>query len=1017
MRSSEEGLNPVEVISVDLDVEAVANLLTGPEDCAVFFDLDNLRRFTGLWSRHVWDISLSMMIRATESRRRLVLASSSPEIGTLFSEYGDAFVVLPAPSGSRDWRLEDGRKTLRKLEAMEPEDASEYLLLAAFDPVIPEDVFRRTLFSLWERLFARLYRRFPTVSELEARYAGTDAAKGNPPFRRVRIAGEMHLTSGDAILLSALDEAIEASIRRSDIVIRTMREVLLDSPDPRVRKAGYTLLHFYPLLSDDDKAGLLYAVSRETDLGNLLDAFTILLRNPDVSDEGVAGLCEYVAGSPDRNARLALAEVCAKPWIRESDGMRPVVDRLASDPSPDVRASLMRGLVMWGDAGDPGGFYARLLSDPSAAVRAQVLMYLGSRFPALTRDEMEVINEVLAGSDGRLLRNLSWGLLSRGTEEFQTEFTDLLWVLLERMPPGGKGFVARQIGGRLRYFDMDVRRALVSNLEEQDTTAVVMCLLMNHSWLTPEEYGKLWTLATERIAQDIRFASLVLRYFSAFEPGRRDELVRLVLTSESFEGREALSQLLARMRWDLTESALGVARNLALHGTIEEKARLPWFLLLNHEVFGEEGSALVSRLASDDAPVVRAAVARAILKQGLSGSVASWLLVHLAEDPERSVRASAGEALGKLGPDLDDDAAEALELLLSDPDPSVRARTLTGAAVSVREAPGRILERLSVGAGDASPAVRREAVASLSLRRELLDLPGAPGIISILLSDADEKVRLEAARLATASPSMIMSEVIRRKLPDLLLDRSATGGTIGEELGIAREIQKEFLPVAPPRLENYDIEFFYDPAKEIGGDYFDFFVLPEDNIGVVVGDVSGKGIPAALTMASIKGNLAAQVQNIFSISEIMKRVNESVSLGGEGSSLVGLFYGVLNVKSGLLTYINAGHNPPVLLKREGQTKLLTEGGLLLGVDPEASYEYGIVRVETADVLLMYTDGITEAMSPSGQEFGLMRLIETCLSTRDLPAVQMISRVLDAVGRHCAGTPRADDQTLVVIRHR
>jgi sigma-B regulation protein RsbU (phosphoserine phosphatase) len=105
------------------------------------------------------------------------------------------------------------------------------------------------------------------------------------------------------------------------------------------------------------------------------------------------------------------------------------------------------------------------------------------------------------------------------------------------------------------------------------------------------------------------------------------------------------------------------------------------------------------------------------------------------------------------------------------------------------------------------------------------------------------------------------------------------------------------------------------------------------------------------------------------------------------------------------------------VKREGQTKLLTEGGLLLGALPGADYEHGFISIDAADVLVLYTDGITEAMDREGEEFGLSRLVDVALKSRDLPSRQIVSRILDSVNRHSAGQPRADDQTLVVVRHR
>jgi serine phosphatase RsbU (regulator of sigma subunit) len=1016
--SAAEGLTPVEIITGDLFVPSVESLLTGPEECAVFWDLDTLRRFTGLWSTHLWSVALSLMIRATETRRRLILASSDDRLDGIFASYGDAFIRLPEPSEKREWRLEQGRQALLKLSEMDPIVMAEHLLLAVFDPEVPESVFRNTLQRLWERLYVIQSGRFPSRGELESLYAGTAAAAGRLPFRRFRLSGETYLTSGDTTMLTAIDTALESLLKRRSPIIHAMNDVLLSSSEARVRKAGYAMAHFYPLFAPEDRAALLYSIAREEDSNILWDVLTVLLRDPATADDGVLSICEYIARSGDAGARRALAEACARPWVREDPRTNGLVDMVVGDSKPSVRASFMRGVAMWGEPSDSGGFYNRLLTDTALEVRAELVTCLGARFPRIEKRELLILNEILAGDDKRFLRNLAWGLLNRSPEEFSREFTDLLWLILERMPPGGKGMVARQIGGRLRYFDSDVREALVSNLEkEEDRTAIVLCLLMNYSWLTPDEAARLWSLALGSVVSDSGFASLVLSYFNAFDPGKRKQLIRAVLASEEYRGREALSQLLARMRWDLAEVSLEVCSEIAELGTIEERARLPWFLLWNEASFHGEVRSILGKLVSDPSPVVRSALPRAVLKQGTSGDLASWILSSLAGDPERAVRAFTGEALGRLCPDFGPECHSILESLFSDTDASVRARTLGGILDSTRIPRAARLDLLGRAASDSSALVRRELINGFSMHPDLLVEKGSEEILSSLLSDSDEKARIEAVKLVTANPSLLASDSLKRRLPDLLLNRYSTGATIYEELNAAREIQKEFLPESPPRLESYDIEFFYSPAREVGGDYYDFFTLPEDNLGLAVGDVSGKGIPAALTMASLKGNLAGQVRNLYSISDIVGRVNEALTTVDEGINLVGLFYGVLNIHTGILTYVNAGHNPPILVKREGQTKLLTEGGLLLGASASARYEHGVVSMETADVLVLYTDGITEAFDPDGEEFGLRALAELCVSSRDLSSKQMVARVLDAVNRHSAGAPRADDQTLVIIRHR
>ncbi len=1015
--SAEEGLNPVELISADLDTKKVEDLLTGPEDCAVFYDLDTLRRFTGIWSAYIWDIALSLMIRATEHRRRLILASSSPKLEIIFSAYGDAHVTLPAPSGSRGWRLEQGQLEFERLVSLDPLDAAEHVLISVFEPVVSENLFRNTLFDLWERLYVFHSSRFPSKGELEERYRASEAARGVPPFRKIVIDGEPHFVTSDATLMSAMDEAISTMAARHDPLVHSLAEILLSSRETRVRKAGFSLTHFYPSLSGDERATLLHAAAREEDENNLVDALTVLLKDPSSVDQGVVSLCDRLSQSERTGARICIAEVSAMQWTRSDQRFNEIHDRIVSDPEPVVRASFMRGISIWGQAGDPGGYFGRLVKDRSDEVRGQLMSFTGSRFPFISPDELEAVNEVLSSDNGRLLSRLAWGLLNRSPEQFSREFTDLLWILLGKLPSGGRGMVARQIGGRLRYFDSDVRRALVSNLEEQDQTAIVLCLLMNYSWLTPEEENRLWNLASSRVALDDGFASLILRYFRVFERQRQEDLVETVLTSEAYQGREALGQLMARQRWDLVEVTAGVSRTLVEGGTPETRARLSWFILLNLDLLGEDGKLLLGLLVRDESPLVRAAVARAVLRQGLSGETAEWILGSLAGDPERSVRSVCGEALSRLSGRLGPVCSRALERLLEDDDSTVRSRTLRGILDAVHIPLGAMLERLSKAALDVSSGVRREVVSILADHHALVSEPATAEIVAGLLKDPDEKIRMESTRLVTSSPILLASEPVRRRLPDLLLNRVSSGATILEELSTAREIQKELLPDHAPRLESYDIEFFYSPAREIGGDYYDFFELPEKNLGLAVGDVMGKGIPAALTMASLKGNLGAQVQNVYSISEIMRRVNDSVSTGAEGSSLAGLFYGVLNTRSGMLTYVNAGHNPPILVKREGQTKLLTEGGLLLGALPGADYEHGFISIDAADVLVLYTDGITEAMDREGEEFGLSRLVDVALKSRDLPSRQIVSRILDSVNRHSAGQPRADDQTLVVVRHR
>ena len=133
--------------------------------------------------------------------------------------------------------------------------------------------------------------------------------------------------------------------------------------------------------------------------------------------------------------------------------------------------------------------------------------------------------------------------------------------------------------------------------------------------------------------------------------------------------------------------------------------------------------------------------------------------------------------------------------------------------------------------------------------------------------------------------------------------------------------------------------------------------------------------------------------------------------------MTGLFYGVLDLDSGQLTYVNAGHNPPLLVKREGKYRWLDRGGLILGLSPRAEYEHDIVDLESGDVLVLYTDGVTEAMDQSEHEFGTDRLRREVLDNRDLSAQNISAGILDAVNEFSRGSPQGDDQTLVVLKYR
>ncbi len=345
------------------------------------------------------------------------------------------------------------------------------------------------------------------------------------------------------------------------------------------------------------------------------------------------------------------------------------------------------------------------------------------------------------------------------------------------------------------------------------------------------------------------------------------------------------------------------------------------------------------------------------------------VLRQLACDEKRAVRAAVATTLGEFESDESQDLDPVLKKLLEDEDPYVRLGALSGMLSNVAISDVKLLPVVMSAFDDSASDVRLEIASGLRNHPELYSVSDVDVKLADMFTDPDRNVRMEVIRLVTETPELLASDIIRNRMPDILLNRFSGGHAISEELNMARKIQLDLLPDSPPNLESFDIETFYRPASEVGGDYYDFFNLPDRNLGLAVADVAGKGIPAALTMAGLKGNLVAYVQSIYSISKIIQKVNESSVLGEGDPIMTGLFYGVLDLDSGKLTYVNAGHNPPLLVKREGESQWLEKGGLIMGLSAGAEYEHGTVELESGDVLILYTDGLTEAMDLSDFEFG------------------------------------------------
>jgi len=235
------------------------------------------------------------------------------------------------------------------------------------------------------------------------------------------------------------------------------------------------------------------------------------------------------------------------------------------------------------------------------------------------------------------------------------------------------------------------------------------------------------------------------------------------------------------------------------------------------------------------------------------------------------------------------------------------------------------------------------------------------------------------------------------------------------ELSLARDIQLRLLPSTAPVLPGWEMAGLSVPATRIGGDYYDFIDVSPGVTGITIADVAGKGIPAALVMATFRASLLAEIINEYSIEMIFGKVNQILMRSTEPSVFVTAIYGALESSSGRLTYCNAGHVAPLLVPEHGTPRVLDGTDLILGAFAHASYRQRLVELRSGDVLVLATDGIIEAAGPSDEEFGLERVMRVVRAHRSASAVKIRDHLHTEVLRFAAdGSPR-DDMTALVVK--
>ena len=246
-----------------------------------------------------------------------------------------------------------------------------------------------------------------------------------------------------------------------------------------------------------------------------------------------------------------------------------------------------------------------------------------------------------------------------------------------------------------------------------------------------------------------------------------------------------------------------------------------------------------------------------------------------------------------------------------------------------------------------------------------------------------------------------------------LLADSLQAEALEKQVNLAGEVQQRMIPQSAPKIPGLDVASAYVPMYSLGGDFYDFIPLPEDNLGLAIADVSGKGVPASLIMASVRAFLRAQVDNVYYLYEVVKRINLMLCRDSKPGEFVTLFYGVLDAHNLRFTYCNAGH-PPGLVLRDGTLIELGSDNMVLGVESDEDYRQAVIQLRPGDVLLLYTDGLPDARNFRGEAFGRQRIGEAFQRGGET-AEAVAQNVLWEMRKFVGMSKTTDDVTMIVVK--
>jgi serine phosphatase RsbU (regulator of sigma subunit) len=331
-----------------------------------------------------------------------------------------------------------------------------------------------------------------------------------------------------------------------------------------------------------------------------------------------------------------------------------------------------------------------------------------------------------------------------------------------------------------------------------------------------------------------------------------------------------------------------------------------------------------------------------------------------------------------------------------------------------------ITNQESILTSDAMVDDRFKAGASVEIQqiRSLMCVPlwNNRDVIGLIYVDSRQRAglfKLEDLRLLTHLANVAAVKIENARL----FEQAVAAERMEQEIQKAAEIQNHLLPAEGPPIDGYEVFGTSLMCRAVGGDYYDYLALDGGRVGVGLGDVAGKGMPAALLMASFQASLRALSELGMPVHETITRMNRVMCKTVPDNRFVTFFFGILDPSAHSMTYVNAGQTPPYLVRATGGIEQLGQSGPPLGLLEESTYQPHVVTMQPGDILICYSDGVSEASAPEGDQFGEERLAALVEAERARSPVDIVRVVTEAMAAHCAGRTYGDDVTIVILKRR